>query len=267
MKKYGTVIALGLAILFGVIAVILVNKWLSAQNPTVKVERSESVPLASIVVAATDLTIGSRLTQENLTLADWPRANVPKGAFEKIEDVEGRVTVSKLVAGNPVLGAELAAPGSGAGLVAVIKPGMRAMAIQVNEVTGVGGFILPNTFVDVISIEKNGRTQTAKTLLEKIEVLAIAQETYIEEGKPKVVRTVTLELTPTDARKLALQTNEGPIQLVLRNPLDEKEVKPKVVRRVRRVRPRVYTPPPPTFEVEIIRGEKAPEKYQFKAQP
>lgn len=268
MKKYGTIIALGLAILFGVVAVILVNKWLSAQNPTVTVERSsESIPMAQIVVAANDLSIGSRLTSENLSLSKWPRTSVPKGAFEKIEDVEGRVNISKMVAGTPVLGAELAAPGSGAGLVAVIKPGMRAMAIKVNEVTGVGGFILPNTFVDVISIQKKGKAKSAKTLLHKIEVLAIAQETFIEEGKPKVVRTVTLELTPEEARKLALQTNEGSIQLVLRNPLDEDKPKPKVVRRVRRVRPRVYTPPPPTFEVEIIRGEKAPEKYQFKQQP
>ena len=265
MKKYGTVIALGLAILFGVVAVILVNKWLSAQNPTVQVERSDdNIPLTKIVVAANDLSIGSRLTTENLTLTNWPRTNVPKGAFENVEDVAGRVNVSKLVAGTPVLGAELAAPGSGAGLVAVIKPGMRAMAIKVNEVTGVGGFILPNTFVDVISIQKRGKAKSATTLLRKIEVLAIAQETFIEEGKPKVVRTVTLELTPEEARKLALKTNEGSIQLVLRNPLDEKEVKPKVVRRVRR---RVYTPPPPTFEVEIIRGENAPEKYKFKAQP
>lgn len=269
MKKYGTVIALGLAILFGVVAVILVNKWLSAQSPAVKVERSDSVPVAEIVVTANDLTIGSRLTKENLTLTKWPRTNIPKGAFEKIEEVEGRVTITKLVAGNPVLKAELAAPGSGAGLVAVIKPGMRAMAIQVNEVTGVGGFILPNTFVDVIAIKEKGKTKTAKTLLQKIEVLAIAQETFIEEGQAKIVRTVTLELTPEEARQLALQTNEGSIQLVLRNPLDEEEIKPKpkVVRRVRRVRPRVYTPPPPSFEVEIIRGEKSPEKYKFKGQP
>jgi pilus assembly protein CpaB len=267
MKKYGTVIALGLAILFGVVAVILVNKFLSAQNPTtVNVEHSESMPVAEIVVAATDLSIGSRLTAENLSLMKWPRANVPKGAFENIADVEGRVNVSKLVAGNPLLEAALAAPGSGAGLVAAIKPGMRAMAIKVNEVTGVGGFILPNTFVDVIAIEKKGKKKTAKRLLEKIEVLAIAQETFIEEGKPKVVRTVTLELTPEDAKKLALQTNEGAIQLVLRNTLDEKDVKPvrKVVRRARR---RVYTPPPPSFEVEIIRGENAPQKYKFKGQP
>ena len=154
MKKYGTVIALGLAVLFGVVAVVLVNKWLSSQTSPPQTVRTETVGMAKIVVAATNLSIGTRLTPENLTLAPWPKAHVPKGAFENITEVEGRVSITKMNAGTPVLGAELAAPGSGAGLVAVIGSGMRAMAIEVNEVTGVGGFILPNTFVDVIAIDK-----------------------------------------------------------------------------------------------------------------
>ncbi len=266
MKKYGTVIALGLAVLFGVVAVILVNRWLSSQTSGGPVVRTESVPLTKVVVATTDLSVGTRLTAENLAQVDWPRANVPKGAFEKVSDVEGRVSITKMVAGTPVMGAELAAPGSGAGLVAVIEQGKRAMAIRVNEVTGVGGFILPNTFVDVIALDKTRGTDTAQTLLQKVEVLAIAQETFVEEGKAKVVRTVTLELSPEDAEILALQTKKGDIQLVLRNPLDEVEVKPEVTKApVRRVRRRVYTPPPQAFEVEIIRGEKSPEKYKFQS--
>jgi pilus assembly protein CpaB len=271
MKKYGTIIALALAVIFGVIAVVLVNKWLSSKASQTSVGPSTSMSMTEIVVAATNINIGTRLDKTQLALAQWPKANAPKGAFEDIEQVVGRVSVSKMSAGTPILAAELAAPNSGAGLVALIKPGMRAMAIRVDEVVGVGGFILPNTFVDVISIdEKAKRTKIAETFLRKIEVLAIAQETFIEEGKPKVVRTVTMELTPEDAELLAEKTHEGPIRLVLRNPLDEKETPPpvqKVVQRapVRRVKPRVYTPPAPSFEVEVIRGEKPAENYQFKA--
>jgi pilus assembly protein CpaB len=271
MKKYGTIIALALAVIFGVIAVVLVNKWLSSKASQTSVGPSTSMSMTEIVVAATNINIGTRLDKTQLALAQWPKANAPKGAFEDIEQVVGRVSVSKMSAGTPILAAELAAPNSGAGLVALIKPGMRAMAIRVDEVVGVGGFILPNTFVDVISIdEKAKRTKIAETFLRKVEVLAIAQETFIEEGKPKVVRTVTMELTPEDAELLAEKTHEGPIRLVLRNPLDEKETPPpvqKVVQRapVRRVKPRVYTPPAPSFEVEVIRGEKPAENYQFKA--
>ena len=97
-----------------------------------------------------------------------------------------------VVAGVPIVAAELAAPGSGAGLVASIEPGMRAMAIKVNEVVGVAGFVLPNTFVDIISVQNN----VAETVLKRVEVLAIAQQTFVEEGKAKVVSTVTLELSP-----------------------------------------------------------------------
>lgn len=271
MKKYGTIIALALAVIFGVIAVILVNKWLSSKASLTTTAPTEAIAMTEIVVAATDVTIGTRLEKSHLATAQWPKASVPKGAFENIDEVVGRVSVNKMVVGTPILAAELAAPNSGAGLVALIKPGMRAMAIRVDEVVGVGGFILPNTFVDIISIdEKRRQTASATTILRKIEVLAIAQETYIEEGKPKIVRTVTLEIDPKDAELLAEKTHEGPIQLVLRNPLDEKETPPpvkKVVKRtpVRRARPRVYRPPTPTFEVEVIRGEKPAENYQFKA--
>ena len=264
MKKYATVIALGLAIFFGVVAVILANKWLTTRAAEETVVVKETVPLTRIVVAAQDLEIGTPLTQENLTLAQWPKASIPK--------VEGRVAVSKLVAGRPVLAAELAAPGSGVGLVALIPPGKRAMSIRVDEVIGVAGFILPNTYVDIIAVgAKAGGANKAETILERVKVLAIAQETFTEEGKAKVVRTVTLELKPQDAEKLALQTHEGSIHLVLRNPLDEEEVeeaaeeKPKVAKKPKTptVRPRVYAPKPSPHDVEIIRGT-ARENVRFK---
>ena len=274
MKKYGTIIALGLAVLFGVLAVVLVNRWMSTRASAPQEEARGQMALTKIVVAAANLNIGTRLSADNLALAEWPKANVPQGAFSEISQVEGRVVVSKMIAGTPIRAAELAAPGSGAGLVATIKPGMRAMAIRVDEVVGVGGFIMPNTFVDVIEIDSQSPTSRARTILEKVEVLAIAQETYNEDGKPKVVRTVTLELSPQDAEKMAQTTHKGPIQLVLRNPLDEVVEPPAPAPRVveRRpaprptvARPRPAAPAPSSFEVEVIRGEKPAESYRFQS--
>lgn len=277
MKKYGAVLALGLALLSGVAAVMLANRWLSSQRPQEKVIVKESVPSTKIVIAARDLEIGTLLTPDSLTLADWPKASVPRGAFEDPHTLEGRVAVTRLGAGQPILSAELAAPGSGAGLVATIDPGMRAMSIRVDEVVGVGGFVLPNTFVDIIAVNEVAKNKKrAKTILERIEVLAIAQETFTEEGKPKVVKTVTLELAPDQAEKLALQTHEGAIHLVLRNPADELKSEPKeeppapavttVVKKkpVTVLEPRVRVSKPSPYLVEIIRGSKAPEKIQFK---
>ncbi|HXV21368.1 MAG TPA: Flp pilus assembly protein CpaB [Desulfuromonadales bacterium] len=273
MKKYTTFIVLILAVGLGMAAVFLVNKWLAARASQSAVLVQESMPLTKVVIAAVDMTPGTRLTEANLTLTDWPKATVPKGAFESIDALKDRIAVSRVPAGSPLLAAELAAPGSGAGLVAIIAPGMRAMTIRVDEVIGVGGFILPNTFVDVIGVQQIGNDPNAKkaeTLLKKIKVLAVAQETHNEDGKAKLVRTVTMELLSKEAEKLALQVNLGPIHLVLRNPLEDEEPVPapaKVAAKrpapARVVAPRVVTPPTPKFKVEVIQGDKKPEAYEF----
>ncbi len=270
MKRYSGLIAFGLAIGFGLMAVVLAHKWLAARNSEARIIVNKTAPVTQIVVAAADLQIGTPLSKKNLVLAEWPMGSEPRGAFNDIGAVEGRVAVTQLTAGEPVLAAELAAPGSGAGMVAMINPGMRAMAVQVDEVTGVGGFVLPNTFVDIIGVESQKRgKEKAKTILKKIKVLAIAQETFTEEGRAKVVRTVTMELEPKQTETLALQTHKGAIHLVLRNPLDVEEPKPEVKkaspkRRVASLKPRVRTPKPSPHAVEIIRGSKPSETVQFK---
>jgi len=266
MKKYGAILALIVAVLSGLIAVFLANRWLSSRPENEPLVIRETVPSTEIVVAARDCEVGMLLSSDNLTLTEWPKASVPKGAFDNVAAVQGRVAVTRLKAGQPILSAELAAPGSGAGLVATIAKGKRAMAIRVDEVIGVGGFILPNSFVDVIAIdEKSGDKPTAHTLLERIEVLAIAQETYNEEGKPKVVKTVTLQVDPEQAKKLALQTHRGGVQLTLRNPLEEPqpEPKPQVVQAAKKGVPvlgaRIRIPKAKPHSVEVIRRSKASE--------
>jgi pilus assembly protein CpaB len=270
MKKYGTLIALAVAVIFGIIAVILANRWLSTQVPddNVVIQR-EQIPITKIVVAGQDLDIGSKLTDQNLLLVDWPKANVPKGAFEKVEDVSERVTVNKVFAGVPIVAAELAAPGSGVGLVASIKPGMRAMAIRVNEVVGVAGFVLPNTFVDIISVQKN----VAETVLKRVEVLAIAQQTFVEEGKAKIVSTVTLELTPKQVLKIAETVDKGSLTLALLNPAENMEEPPKPEPKPAKVatKRRVYKPQPvvpkePTYDIVVIKGTQSVETVKLKNQ-
>lgn len=277
MKKYGTLIAFGVAVLFGIVAVMLANNWLETKTSEKLVVKKEAIPMTKVVISNQPLSIGTKLSKDNMALADWPKANKPVGAFEDMAELEGRIVVAKTVAGAPILSAALAAPGSGVGLVAVIKSGKRAMAIRVDEVIGVGGFILPNTFVDVISVKNldtSGKKKKAKTVLERIEVLAIAQETFTEEGKAKIVRTVTLELEPKQAEKLALETNEGEIHLVLRNPLDEEEEKveppkpqptiAKATRYIPTLKARVRVPAPSSHAVEVIRGSRPVEKVEFE---
>jgi len=267
MKKYGTLIALVVAVAFGIIAVVLANKWLSTQVPKENTIVQEQIPITKIVIAGQDLDIGTKLTEENLLLVDWPKANVPKGAFSKIEDLKDRVIVTKIVAGVPIVAAELAAPGSGVGLVASIKPGMRAMAIRVNEVIGVAGFVLPNTFVDIVSVENT----VARTILKQVEVLAIAQQTFVEEGKAKVVSTVTLELTPKQVLKLSETITKGSLTLALMNPAEDIEEQPKPEPVKKTAKKRVYKPRPaapkvPTYDIVVIKGTQSVETVKLKNQ-
>jgi pilus assembly protein CpaB len=271
MKRYGALIALVLAVGFGLMAVVLANKLMTTRSTPEQVVVKEAVPVTKVVVAARELPIGTPLSAHNLTLAEWPKSLVPKGAFHEVAAVENRIAVSRVPAGVPIMAAELAGPGSGAGLVATITSGKRAMAIRVDEVSGVGGFVLPNTWVDLISVESGkGDQKKVTTILHRIKVLAIAQETFTEEGKPKLVKTVTLELEPKQAETLALHTHQGAVHLVLRNPLDEEipkpvkvAAKPQPVVRTVYVQPKPAPAPPPPFEVEVFRRSKK-ESLKFE---
>ena len=274
MKKYGALIALGFAVLFGVLAVFLADRLMTQKTPEVLAQAKEPLAVTRIVIAAKEINIGTPLTPDLLTLAEWPKANVPKGAIYSFDEVKDRVAVSRLSPGSPLLKAELAEPGSGAGLVALIHLGFRAMTIRVDEVIGVAGFILPNTYVDVVHVDTDAdqKQEMASIILERVQVLAIAQEAYTDEkgGKAKVVRTVTLQLTPEEATLLALKTRKGSIHLLLRSPLEEKApepppkpvVKKKVTPKpkpVTELKSRVIVPPKPEPtrpKVEVYRGVK-----------
>jgi pilus assembly protein CpaB len=109
-------------------------------------------------------------------------------------------------------------------------------------VIGVAGFLLPGNHIDVLASRKDGKTVTTRTVLEDIKVLAVDQTASPEKDKPVVVRAVTLEMTPQEAEILVKSTQEGTLQLTLRNPLDNEQVlakqepEKKPVRRVKRSR-------------------------------
>jgi pilus assembly protein CpaB len=179
-----------------------------------------------VVVASADIKVGTILKASDLSTNDV-FGGVPKGAFTKKEDLVGRGVISNLYQGEPILDNRLAAAGSGGGLAATIKHGMRACAIKVDDEVSVSGFVTPGSHVDVLISgvppgQQNSEAGTkAKTLLQNIEVLSADQDIQQDaEGKPKNVRVVNLLVTPEDAQLLSLASNQAKIQLVLRNPLD-----------------------------------------------
>jgi len=211
---------------------------------------------------------------------------VPKNAILDQKNAIGRGVTSSLYKGEPLLDDRLAPMGSGGGLAATIKDGMRAIAVRVDQVVGVAGFVLPGMRVDVLiagvpptneGASGNNNTQV-RTVLQNIEVLSAGVNIQKDaEGKPQQVQVVNLLVTPEQAQVLALASNETRIQLVLRNPLDTKvapvqgtamtnlfldqnapATKPQLTGR----RPAVKKAAAQTFSVVVINGaSKTEEKF------
>ncbi|MFC0250957.1 Flp pilus assembly protein CpaB [Massilia consociata] len=220
MKNKRAVIVMALAILFGLAAVVLASRWLLTQ-PAASASR--------IVVAAADINMGQRLTPEMFKLVEWPAHSVPKGAFDDPKKLGGRVLKTSILLGEPLSEAKLAPVGTLGGLSALITEGKRAITVRVNDVIGVAGFALPGNYVDIIvSTETDPQPQAevprqrsiSKIVLERILVLAVAQEVNRDETKPKVVNAVTLEVTPEQAELLDLARSVGTLSLALRNQVD-----------------------------------------------
>jgi len=163
-----------------------------------------------------------------LRLAEWPAESMPQGALQDPAKLAGRVLKTSVLRGEPLSEAKLAPAGTLGGLSALITEGRRAITVRVNDVIGVAGFALPGNYVDIIVSTQQDAGDRAfpqsrnisKIVLERILVLAVAQEVGRDETKPRVVNAVTLEVTPEQAENLDLARSVGSLSLVLRNQVD-----------------------------------------------
>jgi pilus assembly protein CpaB len=180
-----------------------------------------------VLVASHNLDLGALIKDGDVKVAEWG-GSIPQGALLKPEDAIGRGVMQPILEGEPVVESRVAARGAGAGLASTIPQGMRAVAIRVNDIVGVAGFVLPGTHVDILiagnppgASNSQSGTQT-KTLLQNVEVLSAGQNIQKDaEGKPVSVGVVNMLVTPEQAEILSLASNETRIQLVLRNPMDK----------------------------------------------
>lgn len=212
MKNTRALAMLALSLLIGGLALTMAVRWMK--------ERS-SVTTTDIVVAAKDIQLGTQLSPDMIKVVRWPAQSKPVGAFNNPTALPGRVLNSSVVAGEPIVDAKLAVAGSMGGLSALIAPGTRAISVKVNEVMGVAGFALPGNYVDVlVHAEDDQDRPFSRIVLERILVLAVDQESSRDETKPKVVKAVTLQVTPEEAEKLDLARGIGTLSLALRNQVD-----------------------------------------------
>ena len=214
------------AVLLALLAAFGVYRFLSEKNRFAEKARLETV---GIVVAASDIPLGARLNPSQVGIAAWPKNQYPKDAILDAKSVVGRVAIRDFFRGEPILGSKLVPADKSAGILSLKIPvGMRAYSVRVNEVVGVGGFIVPDTRVDVLVTTAQATQQNlgkvSKIVLEDVRVLAVGQAIEAKDSKPTSVNTVTLAVTPEDAEKLALASNDGTIQLVMRNFEDMEKV-------------------------------------------
>lgn len=216
MRNARALIMLGISVLVAAVTVVFASRWLNEQG---------NLATTHVVVAKAEIQPGTPLTADLVAVANWPRESKPQGAYENLAQLKDRVVSTGLAAGEPVLENKLAPVGSKGGLSAVITPGKRALTVKVNEIVGVAGFTLPGNYVDImVNTQDESERPISKIVLEKILVLAVAQEAERDPTKPKVVNAVTLELSPQEAEKLDLARNLGSLSLVLRNQLDSNDL-------------------------------------------
>jgi pilus assembly protein CpaB len=238
-------------------------------------------PGVDIVVAANDLQVGTKLEDRDLKLVNFPAESLPDGIIRQKARAVGRGVLQPISRGEFILSSKLADKDV-AGLPALIPPGMRALSVRVNDVISVAGFVLPGTRVDVLLTGNPGAggESVTTTVLENVAVLATGQKLERNAaGEPQSTPVITLLVSPEDAQKLTLASQEGRIQLSLRNPLDTGQEKissvrnaglygaipaaantaPRTPTKVKHVAPSPAPSRPSPYTIEIIRGNEKKE--------
>jgi pilus assembly protein CpaB len=287
-----TLIAVGIAIVLGLVAVYLANTYLLGAQRNAKLQGTTPV-----VVASVPLDYGTELTREKVRLVNYPNASIPADSFHSLNEIlppgQKRVALTAIQPNEAILAPKISMPGQGASIAALLPAGMRATSVRINDVSGVAGFIQPNDSVDVLitrTMADRGN-QVTDVLLQNARVLAIGQNAKGAEGKPISAKTATLLVDQVGAQKLALAQQVGDISLVLRKPGEQdnpvvetvsmndlrysmyggvhyppqaavgsyqpQPAPPPVRRAVRAPAPKVAKPRPSGTQVEIYRGMKS----------
>jgi pilus assembly protein CpaB len=214
-----TLTLVAVSVVLGLSAAWLANNWLSA-----RLNAAPNDNLQSVVVAAVAIPFGQMVEAQHVSLVRMPKGTAPDDAFDATEKVVGKIATFSMLRGDILRGARLAEHLGGSTLASLIEPDKRAISVRVDDVVGVGGFLLPGNRVDVLATKKQGNNAAAsETILEDLRVLAVDQTASTDKTQPVVVRAVTLEMTPEQAEVLVKAQTEGKLQLALRNPLDNQK--------------------------------------------
>lgn len=188
--------------------------------PAEAATQSETV---SVIVASRDISFGEEIKPGTLTAIDWPRASLPTGVFTEFEDLLASANAPARRARRPISQGELILQnrvsdfGEKVTIVQTIGPDHRAMAIEVDAETAVGGFVTPGDRVDIVMTAGSKDTLRAITILQNIRIIGVDQESDEQTDQPTIARTVTVAVTPDEGQRLALAQRAGQLSLALRS--------------------------------------------------
>ena len=228
MRQRRLWVILVLALVSGSAAAYLALAYLRDRTPRLM---AAEAPHVQVAVAARDLPLGTILAPADIHMIDWLGEAVPPGYLRNAQDAVGRGLISSVKANEMLLETRLAPRGAGGGLSVTIPDGQRAVSVRVDDVIGVAGFVLPGTHVDVVVTLPpqpvlDQKVSLSQMVLQNVQVLAAGQVVQQDaQGKPITVSVITLLVSPKDAETLILASNEGKIQLALRNTLDLADIR------------------------------------------
>lgn len=188
-------------------------------------------PTQKVLVAAVPLPAGLLLKEEHLRWQSWPDETLDPTYIAQegadITKIYGAVVRRGIAPGQPVTEPQIARPGDRGFLAAVLKPGMRALAVNINRTTGVAGLVQPGDRVDLLlslalptaenAPEGSFPHRATETVFENVRVLALDQTISDQQGKPLVADVATVEVTPKQAEMLAVLTQIGSLTMTLRS--------------------------------------------------
>jgi pilus assembly protein CpaB len=265
-----------LALALGLLTSLYVYRTLQAKTV------GNAEPGIDVIVAADDIQVGQKVEEHDIKIVKIPVSALPPNTPRRKSDVVGHGVIVPITKGEFILPTKLAAENAGAGLPALIPPGMRAVGVRVNDVTSVAGFVTAGTRVDVLltGTPSGSSDQQTTTVLQNIAVLTAGKTLERSAtGEAQTVPVITLLVTPEDAQRLTLAGTQGHIQLALRNPIDTRaedvpassarglyrgsapaplvaHAPPRRTISVSKVEP---APAPTGVSVEVYQGDKPPE--------
>ena len=224
-----TIATFAIAVVLGLIAVVLINMYMGSSRKS-QVAQTQAGVGAPVVVAAAAIGRGATLQPTQLKVVNYPAGSVPSGSFQTVAQVaptakdQQRVAMRDVAVDEPILSTTVSAPGGKLSMSTELDPGMQAITLRSNDITGVAGFVLPGDRVDIMLSRGIGKGESqssvTQVVAQNMKVMAVDQVDDEQQSKPIVSRSITLEVTPEQAQQMVQAQTMGMLSLALRHVQD-----------------------------------------------